>query len=110
MAASGIKSGAIFRRIRKGTTIGEPLSPAAVRDIVKQRRGLAGIEGDFSAHSLRSGFVTEAGRQNVPLGDTMAMSGHASVATAMRYFQSGGATVNRAAHPLDRDSGTSRNG
>lgn len=26
------------------------------------------LEGDFLAHSLRSGFVTEAGRQNVPLG------------------------------------------
>ena len=110
LAASGIRSGPIFRRIRKGTTVGEPLSPGAVRDIVKQRCVLAGIEGDFSAHSLRSGFVTEAGRQNVPLGDTMAMSGHASVATAMRYFRSGGATVNRAAHLLESDSGTSRKG
>ncbi len=101
LAASGIRSGAIFRRIRKGTTVGEPLSPAAVRDIVKQRCVLAGIEGDFSAHSLRSGFVTEAGRQNVPLGDTMAMSGHASVATAMRYFRSGGVATSRAAKLID---------
>jgi integrase len=110
LAASGIRSGPIFRRIRKGTAVSEPLSAAAVRDIVKQRCVLAGIDGDFSAHSLRSGFVTEAGRQNVLLGDAMAMSGHASVATAMRYFRSGGATVNRAAHLLDSDFGTSRNG
>jgi integrase len=101
LAASGIRSGAIFRRIRKGTTVAEPLSPAAVRDIVKQRCVLAGIEGDFSAHSLRSGFVTEAGRQNVPLGDTMAMSGHASVATAMRYFRSGSVATSRAAKLID---------
>jgi hypothetical protein len=47
------------------------------------------LEGDFGAHSLRSGFVTEAGRQNIPLGDTMAMTGHRSIQTVMRYFQTG---------------------
>jgi integrase len=101
LSASGIRSGAVFRRVRKGTTVGEPLTAAAVRIIVKQRCALAGITGDFSAHSLRSGFVTEAGRQNVPLGDTMAMSGHASVATAMRYFRSGSVASSRAAKLLD---------
>jgi hypothetical protein len=34
-----------------------------VRAIVKRRAALAGLDGDFSAHSLRSGFMTEAGRQ-----------------------------------------------
>jgi hypothetical protein len=37
--------------------------------IVKRRAALAGLDGDFSAHSLRSGFMTEAGRQNVPLAE-----------------------------------------
>ena len=76
LQASGITSGAIFRRVRKGGHLGAALSPAAVRAIVKERCALAGIAGDFSAHSLRSGFVTEAGRQNVPLAETMAMTGH----------------------------------
>lgn len=88
LEASRITSGAIFRRIRKGGHLGEPLSPAAVRDIVKSRCALAGIEGDFSAHSLRSGFVTEAGCQNIPLAETMAMTGHRSVATVLGYFRS----------------------
>lgn len=104
LSVSGIRSGPIFRRIRKGTTIGEALSPAAVRDIVKQRCALAGIEGDFSAHSLRSGFMTEAGKQNVPLGDAMALSGHASVGTAIRYFRSGGTLENRAAYLIETDN------
>ena len=52
-AASGIRSGAIFRRIRRGDRLGEPLSSAAVRDIVKARALLAGLAEDFSAHSLR---------------------------------------------------------
>lgn len=39
----------------------------------------------FSAHSLRSGFVTEADRQGVRLADTMALTGHTSVATVLGY-------------------------
>lgn len=94
---SEITTGAIFRRIRKGGHLGEALSPAAVRSIVKERCALAGIEGDFSAHSLRSGFVTEAGRQNIPLADTMGLTGHHSVATVLGYFRSESALVSRAA-------------
>lgn len=87
LQASGIRAGPLFRRIRKGGHLGEALSPAAVGAIVKERCALAGVEGDFSAHSLRSGFVTEAGRQNIPLGETMALSGHHSVATVLGYFR-----------------------
>lgn len=101
LAASGIRQGPIFRRVRRGDIIGEPLAAAAVRDIVRQRCRQAGLEGDFSAHSLRSGFVTEAGRRNVPLGDTMAMTGHASVATVMGYFRAGAAARSPAARLLD---------
>ena len=57
-------------------------------DIVQARCALAGVEGEFSAHSLRSGFVTEAGRQNMPLAETMAMTGHQSVASVVGYFRS----------------------
>ncbi|WP_232834515.1 tyrosine-type recombinase/integrase [Rhodoferax ferrireducens] len=97
LQVSQITTGAIFRRIRKGGHIGEALSPAAVRTIVKERCALAGIEGDFSAHSLRSGFVTEAGRQNVPLAETMGMTGHHSVATVLGYFRSESTLTSRAA-------------
>jgi integrase len=64
LAASGIRQGALFRRIRKGGHLGEPLAPTAVRDIVKERCALAGVEGPFSAHSLRAG-VTEAGKWGI---------------------------------------------
>jgi len=89
LAASKIRSGPIFRRVRRGGAIGEPLSPAAVRDIVKKRCQLAGLSSEFSAHSLRSGFVTEAGRRGVPLGETMAMTGHRSTASLVGYFRAG---------------------
>lgn len=106
LKASGIRSGPIFRRVRKGSTVGEPLTPEAVRQIVKKRCALAGLDGDYSAHSLRSGFVTEAGRQTVPLGETMAMTGHSSVATVTRYFRAGSVMASRGARLLDREPTT----
>lgn len=45
--------------------------------------------GKLLAHSLRSGFVTEAARFGVSLGQTMAMTGHRSLQTVMGYYQSG---------------------
>lgn len=101
LAASGIREGALFRRIRKGGHLGEPLAPAAVRDIVKKRSILAGVVGEFSAHSLRAGFVTEAGKQNMSLPETMAMTGHRSVATVMGYFRAEGALGNKVSRMLD---------
>jgi integrase len=88
LEASGVTSGAIFRRIRKTKAV-EPLSGQAVWLIVKRRAQLAGLAGDFGAHSLRSGFVTEAGRQNVPLGEAMGLTGHRSVQTFLHYFKLG---------------------
>ncbi len=101
LAMSKVVSGPLFRRIRHGDHVAEPLTAAAVRRIVKARCALAGVAGDFSAHSLRSGFVTEAGRQNVSLGDTMAMTGHASVSTVLRYYRSGATVSSRAARLLE---------
>jgi hypothetical protein len=101
LKAHGIQEGKIFRRIRKGGHLGEPLAPAAVRDIVKERCALAGVEGSFSAHSLRAGFVTEAGKQNMPLPETMAMTGHQSVATVVGYFRAESALGSKVSRLLD---------
>jgi integrase len=90
LSVSRIREGALFRRVLKGGHLGGPLSAAAVRDIVQVRCLLAGVEGKFSAHSLRSGFVTEAAAQNVSIADTMAMTGHQSVAVVLGYQRRGG--------------------
>jgi integrase len=74
-----------------------------VRDIVKERCALAGVEGKFSAHSLRPGFVTEAGRQNMSLPETMAMTGHHSVATVMGHFRAESALGSKVSRMLDED-------
>lgn len=99
LEAAGITEGAIFRRIWKNR-VGPALLPGSVATIVKRRSALAGLVGDFGAHSLRSGFVTEAGKQGVPLPAVMAMTEHRSVASVIGYFQAGAAEVNPAARLL----------
>jgi integrase len=101
LLAQGITTGKIFRGIRHGRII-EGLRADAVRDIVRRRAKLADQPlGRLSAHSLRSGFVTEAGKQGVGLGDTMALTGHRSVQTVMDYYQSGEVGSSRAARLMD---------
>lgn len=99
LATAGIQEGAIFRRIWKDR-VGPALLPGSVASIVKRRARMAGLEGDFGAHSLRSGFVTEAGKQGVPLPAVMAMTEHRSVASVIGYFQAGAAKDNPAGRLL----------
>ena len=68
-----------------GDRMGTPMGAEGVRFIVKARCAAAGLEGRFSAHSLRSGFVTEAGLRDMPIGEAMAMTGHLTVATFQGY-------------------------
>lgn len=98
--ASSLTEGAIFRRLWK-QRVGPALSPAAVGEIVQRRARLAGLEGDFGGHSLRSGFVTEASRQGVSLPAIMQLTEHRSVSSVVGYFQAGGATANPAARLLE---------
>lgn len=109
LQAAGITQGPIFRRIYKNGRVGDAaLTALSVNNIVKERCALAGIDGNFSAHSLRSGFVTEAGRQNMALADTMAMTGHQSAATVLGYFRAEAPLANKAARLLDNEEETKK--
>lgn len=97
LEAAPIANGPLFRRLHRGGKVSaDGLSSDQVARIVQRRAKLAGLEGDWAAHSLRSGFVTEAGRQGVPLGDVMSMTEHRSVNTVMGYFQTGSLLNSRA--------------
>ncbi|SDG35511.1 Site-specific recombinase XerD [Pseudomonas benzenivorans] len=94
-------TGPLFRRVYRGGRVGwTGLSSDQVARIVQRRAKLAKLDGDWSAHSLRSGFVSEAGRQGVPLGEVMAMTEHRSVGTVMGYFQTGTLLDSRASQLL----------
>jgi integrase len=99
-----ITRGPIFRRILNDRVV-EPIKDGAVREIVRRRARMATRPlGNLSAHSLRSGFVTEAARQGVSLGETMAMTGHRSLQTVMGYYQTGELSTSRAARLLESGS------
>ncbi|OUM00104.1 site-specific integrase [Variovorax sp. JS1663] len=102
LALSGISEGPIFRRLRKGGKVtADALDPEAVRKIVQRRCALAGLPGQFSAHSLRSGFVTEAGSQDIPAIKAMLLTGHKKAETFMGYYRAGNVLKNEAGRLLD---------
>jgi integrase len=88
MQAANITSGPIFREVRKDGSIGtNSLTPQSVNLILKKRCRTAGLDpADFSAHGLRSGFMTQAGRDGIPLVDSMRQSAHNSVQQAAGYY------------------------
>lgn len=102
LAIGGITEGPIFRRILKGGKVtGEPLDAESVRKMVQKRCLQAGLSGKFSAHSLRSGFVTEAGRQQVSTAEAMKMTGHKNVETFMGYYRAGDVLESQAGRMMD---------
>lgn len=97
-----IASGPVFRAIDQWDNIGAAaLTPQAVNLILKKRIALAGLDPAlYSAHGLRSGFLTEAARQGVPLPEAMAQSQHRSVAQAARYYNDAERKMGKAARLL----------
>nr|WP_246645536.1 tyrosine-type recombinase/integrase [Rhizobium redzepovicii] len=102
MAASKIDSGSVFRAIgRWGTVSRRAIDPQSVNAIIKQRVELAGLDrGEFSAHGLRSGYLTEAATRGIPLPEAMEQSRHRSVQQASSYYNSATRRSGRAARLL----------
>lgn len=99
LSAAKITEGALFRRLW-GPKVGPRLSPHAIAAIVKKRAGMANLPGDFAGHSLRRGFVTEAGLNDLPLAQTMAMTGHRLTTSVVRYAEVGDLLSSKAAQLL----------
>ncbi len=99
MAAAKIDKGSVFRGIgRWGTVSRRALDPQSVNAILKQRVEMAGLEsGAFSAHGLRSGYLTEAANRGVPLPEAMEQSRHRSVQQASTYYNNATRRTGRAA-------------
>ncbi len=102
MTAAKIESGSVFRAIgRWGTVSRRALDPQSVNAIIKQRAVMAGLDsGEFSAHGLRSGYLTEAANRGIPLPEAMEQSRHRSVQQAASYYNSAARRSGRAARLL----------
>lgn len=99
LAAAKIDNGSVFRGIgRWGTVSRRALDPQSVNAIIKQRAEMAGLEPrEFSAHGLRSGYLTEAANRGIPLPEAMEQSRHRSVQQASSYYNNAGRRSGRAA-------------
>ena len=86
---SKIKTGPIFRRFAKGSTLTRHrLTDQSVVLIIKDCLRLAGIENqNFSGHSLRSGFATVAAESGADERSIMAMTGHKTTQMVRRYIR-----------------------
>ena len=84
--------GDIFRRFYRGESIGESAMTAQyVSTVLKRRAEAAGLDpDDYSAHSLRAGFITQAIRAGKPERRVKEHSGHASWETFNEYVEEAG--------------------
>jgi len=94
-----IDTGPVFRRIDQwGNIDRRALTPQSVNLILKTRCKQAGLDPEvFSAHGLRSGYLTEAANRGIPLPEAMQQSLHKSVAQAASYYNNAERKNGRAA-------------
>lgn len=100
MSAGGITSGPLFRRIRNPKSqrvMPDRLHHQAVSLVVKAHISKLGLEvGDFSAHSLRAGFLTSAANRGASIFKMRAVSRHKSIDVLSSYVRDADAFTDHA--------------
>ena len=87
--ATGLTEGPLFRPVKKSSRLGDSrLTNRTVVDVVKAHARRVGLKaGDFSGHSLRSGFLTSAAARGASVFKMMDVSRHKSVDTRRGYVR-----------------------
>jgi integrase len=86
------KTGAVFRQITKGQTIKEEgIKPNQVNIILKSIATACGLPHpeQYSGHSLRRGFATQASKHGVPFGSIMRQGRWRHEGTVLGYMDEG---------------------
>ena len=88
LSRAQIETGPVFRKIDQwGNVDRRALTPQSINLVVKSRCKKAGLDPEkFSAHGLRSGYLTEAANRGVPLQEAMQQSQHKSMSQAAAYY------------------------
>lgn len=91
LAASSVQEGPLFRAVwDSGTIMPEPISVDTVARIIKRRALEAGFDPEmYGGHSLRAGFMTQAGITRASMMEAMSLSGHKDFSTAAIYYRAG---------------------
>lgn len=102
IAAAKIESGSLFRAVDRWNNVGrQAIDAQTVNAIVKARITIAGLDPKaFSAHGLRSGYLTEAANRGIPLPEAMEQSRHRSVQQASDYYNNAKRRSGRASRLL----------
>lgn len=89
LEAAGISAGVVFRRLTPhGRVTDAALSDQSVALVVKKRAAAAGYDPAlFAGHSLRAGFLTEAGRTGATLFKMKEHSRHKSLEMLSEYVR-----------------------
>jgi site-specific recombinase XerD len=89
LVAADISSGAVFRRVHRGDTVGRSrLSDQSVALIIKNLAARTGLDrARYAGHSLRSGFLTSAARNRASIFKMADQSRHKSLDVLREYVR-----------------------
>ena len=83
---ASLEKGPLFRSFGKRGLTATRLGADRVADIVKGAASAAGLDpAIYAAHSLRSGYVTQARREGLSFAEIMEQTGHRDLASVKRY-------------------------
>jgi integrase len=101
LEAAGINTGPVFRSVTRHGAVGGSLSTVAVGQVVKEHAKRAGLNpSEFSGHSLRAGFITNAAEQGATADRIMDHTGHRSHAMVRVYTRRSDAFADHAGEGL----------
>jgi len=102
LSLAGISDGPVFRSIDRWGNISRTRpGDEALNDILKKR--IAEIGEDpalYSAHGIRSGYITDAFREGISAIEIMEQTRHRSLSTTMSYYNDARRRTGRAARLL----------
>jgi site-specific recombinase XerD len=86
---AGITEGRVFRAVDRHGNVKAGMTDQSVALIVKKLTGRAGLEGDYSGHSLRAGFATQAARSGVEERKIAMTTRHKNMDVLRKYIREG---------------------
>ncbi len=89
LTTANLKEGYLFQTMRRGGNLrGRPMHHSDISRLVKNYTVLIGLDSkDFSAHSLRAGFVTSAAVHHARLDKIMEITRHRNPSTVLKYIR-----------------------
>ena len=97
---ASITEGRIFRAIDRHGNVKAAMTDQSVALIIKKVTGRAGLEGDYSGHSLRAGFATQAAKSGVEERRIAATTRHKNMEVLRKYIREGNLFANAATNDL----------